>query len=504
MSDNMATNLRKKLGGRKITSKIIGYTLLGVIGLVFIFMGEFSGRGSMGIGSVARVNDSLISAADLDNEEKRVQEYYSSLFGGSMDLGPQKNMVRQQALESLIRSELASQGARSEGIRASDSEIRDTIMKDITVFQENGQFMRDRYMGYLQAMRMNAGDFENRLRKEIETIRVRQLLEASSFPTSMEMDKLKELQSTKLNVAFAQIDSEKLTRDGQRISADEASKALADADFLKKAEEYFQAYKADWSSPETVTAQHILIAFPTGVPDAEKKALEKIQQIRERAQKEDFGQLASQVSEDPGSKSKKGQLDAFGRGKMVKEFEDAAFAQKIGEIGAPVKTPFGYHLIKVSARTEAKNPDFATVKNEVARRLIAREKMEQAFKALDEAVQKGDSAQVDQLLASMGAKWTETGLFDLANAVPKLPPGPVAEAAFEVTAAQPLLNRVIRDGGSRYVLKFKESKTDAAAQTVANATDLMQKRRAEGLFGAWLESFRGNSRVDVNQKVFQQ
>lgn len=503
MSDNMATNLRKKLGGRKITSKIIGYVLLSVIGLVFIFMGEFTGRGAMGIGSVARVNDALISAADLDNEERRVQEYYSNLFGGSMDLGPQKNMVRQQALESLIRSELASQGARSEGIRASDGEVRETIMKDITVFQENGQFMRDRYMGYLQAMRMSAGDFESRLRKEIETIRVRQLLEASAFPTSLEMDKLKELQSTKLNVSFAQIDADKLTRDGKQISPDEATKALGDAEFQKRAEEYFQAYKTDWSTPETVTAQHILISFPTGVADAEKKAFEKIQQIQERAKKEDFGQLASQVSEDPGSKSKKGQLDAFSRGKMVKEFEDAAFAQKVGEVGAPVKTPFGYHLIKVNGRTEAKNPDFAAVKLEVARRLLAREKVDELMKQLDEAVQKGESARVDQLLNGMGVKWSETGLFDLANAVPKLPPGPVAEAAFEVTSAKPLLSRVVRDGGSRYVLKLKESKTEPA-QVVANADDLMQKRRAEGLFGSWLENFREHSRIDVNQKIFQQ
>lgn len=504
MSENMATKLRKQIGGRNLTSKIIGYTLLALIGIVFVF---FSGVGGslpgMGMGSVARVNDSLISAADLQNEENRIQEYYSNLFGGNFNLGSQRNMVRQQALESLVRAELTAQAAQREGIRATDAEIRDVIIRDIPVFQENGQFLRERYMGYLQASRMSPGDFEGRLRKDLESMRVRQLLEAAAFPMTLEVQKMAELQGAKLNISFARIDSELLGREAKGISAVQVSAALAQEDFQKRAQEYFQSYKSDWSTEETATAQHILIAFDPNSPESQGQALTKIQDLKKRASSEDFGKLAAQFSEDPGSKDKQGRLEPFTRGRMVKEFEEAAFSQPIGQVGEPVKSPFGYHLIKVTQRTVAQEAKFEEVREEVARRLLARDQIDARLKELDDAVRAGDQAKVESLLASIGVRWEETGLFDLANAVPKLPAGPVAEAAFEVTSQKPLLNRVVREGGVRYVLKLKEAKSEPV-NVDAQARELMQKRRADQLFSSWLENFRERSKVNVNSQVFNQ
>ena len=120
------------------------------------------------------------------------------------------------------------------------------------------------------------------------------------------------------------------------------------------------------TTEEAVHARHILIAIktptpevvgegtPTPTPDAEavkkaeEEALKKAQEIKARLDAgEDFAQLAKEFSDDPGSKDNGGDLGWFGRGKMVKEFEDAAFALEPGQISEPVKTPFGYHIIQV-------------------------------------------------------------------------------------------------------------------------------------------------------------
>lgn len=503
MSENMATKLRQRISGRSFVSKVIGYTLLAIIGIVFVFFGAVNQMG-LGVGSVGRVNDTLISAADLDSQERQIQEYYSKLFGGSMDLGPQRNMLRQQAMESLIRAELSSQGARAAGLQATDDEIRAVIVREIPAFQENGIFMKSRYMAYLESVRMSPGDFESKLRKDIETLRARQIIEAAALPMTLEVAKLRELQGTKMNIQFAQVVPEAIARTGKGVSPEDARRALTSPEFVKKAEDYFQAYKSDWSEPEMVKAQHILVAFAPGSVESEQNAQQRVKLIQDRAKKEDFGRLAAEFSDDPGSKSKNGQLEPFGRGKMVKEFETAAFSQKIGEIGPPVKSQFGYHLIRVNSRTEEKTASFEAVKEDVARRILARDRVDEQMKELEKALQEGRLEQVQQGLSMLGASWQETGFFDLTGEIPKLPQGTVAKSVSELAPGKELLSRFVQDaGGSRYVLRLKEVKKEEPSSR-GNMVELMQRQRAESLYGSWLEDFRADSRVEVNSQIFSQ
>lgn len=500
MSDNMASRLKRQVYAKKFT----GYIVLAAIGMVFVFFG-YGGRGGgmLGIGSVARVNNHLISMADFQNEENRIQQYYAQMFGGAIDFSQQKGLLRQQAMENLIRGELVAQAAKKEGIMATDLEVRDFIVKDIPVFQVNGQFQRDRYMGYLESTRTSAADFENRVRKDIATLRTRHLVELSALPMSLELAKVKELQENKMNVAFGRLETDELAK-AQKFSDAELKAKLADGEFQKKAEEYFRLHNEEWARPETVKAQHILISAKAGDAAAEKKALDKIKEIAARTQKEDFGKLAAQFSEDPGSKDKKGMLEPFSRGRMVKEFEDVAFVQKPGTISEPVKSQFGYHLIKVVEKNPGYEPKFDDVKMQVAGRLLGRDKVEETLKKIDEETAKGDLAKVDELMKSIGAKWEETGLFDLGgDAVPRLPAGPVASSVFEVSEKKPFLNRVVRDGGARYVIKFIGLKKEPTTLT-AKTDETLQRRRAEGIYNSWLNQFREKSRVEMNTEVLRQ
>jgi len=158
---------------------------------------------------------------------------------------------------------------------------------------------------------------------------------------------------------------------------------LDEADVRK----YFEAHKAEF---EQVHARHILIRVqgsPSPVRPGQKdltdaEALAKAQDLRKRIQAgEDFAQLAKQESDDTGSGANGGDLGSFRRGQMVPTFEQAAFAMQPGDLSDPVKSQFGYHLIKVEA-TESKS--FEEVRPELERRM----RPEQAQKTLEELQKK--------------------------------------------------------------------------------------------------------------------
>jgi peptidyl-prolyl cis-trans isomerase C len=138
---------------------------------------------------------------------------------------------------------------------------------------------------------------------------------------------------------------------------------LTDKDY----EAYYNAHKKEFENPEMVRARHILVAVKPNATEEEKKAaLKKAEDILEKAKKgEDFAKLASEYSDDPGSKAKGGDLGFFTQGSMVGKFEQAAFTLKPGEISPVVETEFGYHIIKVEERKAAEQQPYDAVKEQV-------------------------------------------------------------------------------------------------------------------------------------------
>jgi peptidyl-prolyl cis-trans isomerase C len=135
----------------------------------------------------------------------------------------------------------------------------------------------------------------------------------------------------------------------------------------KDYEAYYNEHKKEFENPEMVRARHILVAVKPNATEEEKKAaLKKAEEILDKAKKgEDFAKLASEYSDDPGSKAKGGDLGFFTQGSMVGKFEQTAFTLKPGEISPVVETEFGYHIIKVEERKAAEQQPYETVKEQV-------------------------------------------------------------------------------------------------------------------------------------------
>jgi peptidyl-prolyl cis-trans isomerase C len=143
-------------------------------------------------------------------------------------------------------------------------------------------------------------------------------------------------------------------------------------------ENYYKGHKDEFTNPESVKARHILLKVPEGADEkAWKEAGSKAKDIKKKLKDgEDFAELAKKYSDDPGSKNKGGDLGFFTRGRMVPEFESAAFSLKPGELSDPVKTEFGYHIIEVKEKRAASTKTLQEVQAQI-RQTLQREKQQQ-------------------------------------------------------------------------------------------------------------------------------
>lgn len=152
---------------------------------------------------------------------------------------------------------------------------------------------------------------------------------------------------------------------------------------------FYKAHMEDFMKPEMVRARHILIKVDKSASDEDKrKAKEKAEELLKKIKAgEDFAKLASEFSDDPGSKKKGGDLGFFTKGRMVPEFEKVVFSMKPGEISDVFETPFGFHIVKVEERKEAEIEPFDKVKDKAKEMLVGElrkarieEFIEKAFK----------------------------------------------------------------------------------------------------------------------------
>lgn len=331
--------IKKSLSQHSVNSRsLIAYVLFGAIILVFVLFGFPGSHQTMGGGAiVAEVNGQIISGADLNEEVSRLEKFYNQMFGGNFGMQAQRQMLEAQAMENLVTQELLSQEATKAGIFVSDKEIRDFIV-EIPAFQEQGRFDKARYFQYLESIRSTAEEFEAKLRKDYQRMRLKRVFDVVDSETELQEKRDAEVSALKLNIQFAKMDRELLVK-GANIGAAQIEEFLKKPENIKKVEVDYETHKNDlFSTPEQVKAQHILIKAKEGDAAAENKALTKISDLKVRATKEDFATLAKTYSEDEGSKAKGGDLGYFGRGQMVPPFENAAFNAPVGDLVGPVKS----------------------------------------------------------------------------------------------------------------------------------------------------------------------
>jgi parvulin-like peptidyl-prolyl isomerase len=134
-----------------------------------------------------------------------------------------------------------------------------------------------------------------------------------------------------------------------------------------KARAYYKDHPESFKSPEMIRVRHILIKTEPGTSDEEKKKSKaKAEEVLEKLKKgEDFAKLAAEVSDDPGTKAKGGDLDFFPKGTMIPAFEEIAFSLKPGELSNVVETEYGFHILKMEEKKEALLEPYESIKEKV-------------------------------------------------------------------------------------------------------------------------------------------
>ena len=168
-----------------------------------------------------------------------------------------------------------------------------------------------------------------------------------------------------------------------------------------QAQTFYDSNKKEFEQPETVKASHILFMLKPDATEADvTKQKDAATKAAERASKgEDFAGLAKELSEEPGAKESAGDLGFFTKDRMVPEFANAAFSQKIGDISQPVRTQFGWHVIKVTETKPAGTVPFPEVKDQITGYLKStsqREAVQEVLKKLKE------SAKIETFLPTAG------------------------------------------------------------------------------------------------------
>ena len=376
----------------------------------FVFFG-IQGYNSFieGDNALAKVDGSSITQQEYDQAQRDRIDRLRQTFGQDFDprlLETQE--ARASILDGLVLNRALANEANKAGIVVTTDRLRE-IIAGIPAFQEDGKFSYDRYKAYVASQGMTEAMFEQRVREDVrKQALVQSVVESVIVPTSVatrldgllrEQREIRELRFnaeqflSKVSVTDAQV-AEFYEKNRSMFETPESARveylvlspetiagagSVADADVRA----YYEQNKGRYGTDEQRRASHILItAEGSDKATARKKADDLLAQVRARPA--DFEKLAREQSKDSGSAAQGGDLGFFGKGMMVKPFEEAAFRLKPGDVSDVVESDFGFHIIKLTEVKPAEVKPFDQVRGDIERDLKTQQARQEFAKAADQ------------------------------------------------------------------------------------------------------------------------
>jgi peptidyl-prolyl cis-trans isomerase D len=444
--------------------------LLGLIVLAFIFFyvpdflrGPDAGAANA---TVAEVEGAPITAREYQRQLNSRMQMFRASGGGNISEAMLKQLgIDRQVLQSLIEQRATEAEARRNGLKVSDAEVREFIMH-IPNLQENGQFIG--YERYRQALRnlrppLTEAEFEEAVRRDLLAEKLQSAVTSWVTVSDSEVDEeyRRRNEKVKLEAVAFQGDAYRtgLTATDEEVAAvfnKNAEKyrigerrkiryVMVDTQALRAkinptALEVERAYNANieqYSNPEQVSVAHILLKTEGKDEEAVRKRAEGIL-AEARAPGADFAALATKYSEDEGSKARGGVYDFFGRGAMVKPFEDVAFTLGPGQISDLVKTDFGFHIIKFLDKRPAGVRPLTEVRDQLVEQVKFERAQEQAGTLSTQlASEITKPADLDTAAKKHGLAVKESAFFQRTDPIGELgPSAQVASSAFSLKDGQ--------------------------------------------------------------------
>ncbi len=366
-----------------------------LIVIPFAFWGiesYFEGGGDV---YVAKVNDVEIPARSYQRLLLQERNFRQQVLGATPD-SPllDEALLKRDVLERLINTEAVAQAALAAGFRISDAQLRSQIINNAQ-FQRDGRFDPQLYRRLLNSLGLTEPAYEAQLRRDLLVAQLMGSAPETAFVTAVEEDRGLRLQHQERRVGYLLLQAATFLSDEpvaeeeikayyeenlaqfsipeqvrveylELAASDLVSQVSVDEETLRK---LYEERQSEFMVPEERRASHILIAVDENADEgADAAAREKAESILKRLRaSESFADLAKEFSDDPGSASAGGDLGFFGRGVMAKPFEEQVFVMGKDEISEPVRTRFGYHIIKLTDIRAARGRSFEEVRDILAR-----------------------------------------------------------------------------------------------------------------------------------------
>ena len=494
---------------------------LGLVCVAFVlfYIPDFlqgTGADAASSDTIARIEGQKITGSEFRRAYQAQLQAYRSAYGGQMSDQLLKQLgVENQILQQMVDERAALAEADRLGIKVSDEEVRQRILAT-PAFQENGTFIGEtRYQQLLRMQRppMTAAQFEDNVRRSLAVDKLRASLTDWLSVADKDLEGEYRRRNDKVKLAVVSFTADTFR---PQVSATDAEVTayfdghkedfkipekrkikylLIDFDALRTritipAADVQQAYYTNieqYSQPEQVRASHILLKTE-GKDDAAVKA--KAEDLLKKAKAgADFAELAKANSEDEGSAKNGGDLDFFGRGRMVPEFDQVAFTLQPGQISDLVKTQYGYHIIKVTDKKAASTRSIDEVRQQLTDRLSYERAQTQANEIaaqVEREVKK--PADIERVARARGLAVLESGFFAREEPIMGLGPAPeAASRAFEMKpdevagplrAGRGILFQTMTAKQDPYVPKIEEVKDRVRDEVVKQKAREVSKQKA--------------------------
>ncbi|MEJ2390589.1 MAG: SurA N-terminal domain-containing protein [Gammaproteobacteria bacterium] len=343
-----------------IRDKAQGIIIWIIVGLVILALSSFilnSYLGSSVKTYVAKVNDQTITQRDYQMAFNSYEQRMRQMLGKNFAKFYNEKMMRQTVIDNLVRNALMQQLTRAAGFRTSDLQVANVI-KNTPAFKQDGKFSQKHYKDLLARVGYTPSQYESDISHDQSQQQFEEGLSGSAFILKSQAQDYLQLELQQRNVDYLLIS----------MSALRKNISVSDKDI----KDYYDSHLSAFMTKEQVQVSYLnldkqALARKVKVSDAELQAYynnhkasytsddyaaakKKIEDIAARIRKgASFAEMAKKYSQDPGSARKGGDLGFFSKGMMVKPFQEAAFKLKVGQISKPIRTKFGYHLIKLIA-----------------------------------------------------------------------------------------------------------------------------------------------------------
>lgn len=522
----MLTKIREKSQGT------LSWVILGSICIPFALWGINNYINDGQEPAVASVGSKDFYQRDVN----RAYEQYAQNFKG-MNIDEQS--LKTQALQKLIKDEVLLQYVAERGLTAADNSVREFI-QNLPYFQTDGKYDEKKYKSLLASQRLSSIEFVARIKKALVMEQFQESIINTSFTTPYDIESFFKIQNQQRDVSYITVPLQTVTEQPsdkeiadyyaqhkdnyqipEQISVEYIELALTDIAKTvtytdEKLKAFYEEQKDQYSTPERRKISHILFAINDKQNEAQ--ALAKAEQTAQELAKKDFASLAKEVSDDKLTAKEGGDLGLFAVGTMEKDFETAASNLKLNEVSKPVKSKFGYHLIKVTELVPASVKSFDSVKDELIKS-YQKSQAENIFYEQGEKLTESSYENPDSLQAAADAlKLTikKSALFTKAKGDDIASEEKVRNAAFAEEVLQGNNSAPIELGNDRLVVvrlldrKAASIKELSAVKAEISATlikekakvltsEKVQKIKAQLLAGEPLNKLATDNKLDVKQ-----